>query len=199
MCEVGRIKHHLKHNLWNPNSTILFVGYQAKGTLGDQIVNGAKKVKIFGEEVAVNARIEYIEGYSGHADQEWLLNFVYSFIKKPKHIFLVHGEPEGQEILKEKIQENAEIPVTIPEYGETYELDEKVSLTNKIEIRKQAPEKYLRLKVLDRLNTLKDEIADMEEMVKEDLRNENIEDKQIQKLDERIKELELQIVRIIDN
>ena len=102
MCEVGRIKHHLKHNLWNPKSTILFVGYQAVGTLGHNIVNGAKTVKIFGEEVAVNARIEYIEGYSGHADQEWLLNFVYSFIKKPKHIFLVHGEPEGQEILKQK-------------------------------------------------------------------------------------------------
>src|SRR5699024_3374583 len=94
MCEVGRIKHHLKHHLWEPNSTILFVGYQAPGTLGRKLVDGAKKVKIFGEEIAVNARIEYIEGYSGHADQEWLMNFVYSFIKKPKHIFLVHGEPE---------------------------------------------------------------------------------------------------------
>ena len=102
MCEVGRIKHHLKHNLWNPNNTILFVGYQAVGTLGRSIVEGAKKVKIFGEEIAVNARVEYIEGYSGHADQEWLMNFIYSFLKKPKHIFLVHGEPEGQLILKEK-------------------------------------------------------------------------------------------------
>ena len=69
-------------------STILFVGYQAPGTLGYSIVNGAKKVKIFGEEIAVNARIEYIEGYSGHADQEGLMDFVYSFIKKAKtHIF----------------------------------------------------------------------------------------------------------------
>ena len=105
MCEVGRIKHHLKHNLWNPKSTILFVGYQAPGTLGYSLVNGAKKVKIFGEEIAVNARIEYIEGYSGHADQEWLMNFIYSFLQKPKHIFLVHGEPESQDVLKAKIEQ----------------------------------------------------------------------------------------------
>ena len=105
MCEVGRIKHHLKHSLWDEKNTILFVGYQAPGTLGRSIVDGAKKVKIFGEEIAVNARIEYIEGYSGHADQEWLMNFIYSFITKPKHIFLVHGEPEGQIVLKQKIKD----------------------------------------------------------------------------------------------
>ena len=111
MCEVGRIKHHLKHHLWDPNSTILFVGYQAQGTLGRRLVEGEKKVKIFGEEIAVNARIEYIEGYSGHADQEWLLNFIYSFINKPKHIFLIHGEQEGQEILKDKIANTYKILV----------------------------------------------------------------------------------------
>ena len=133
MCEVGRIKHHLKHNLWNPNNTILFVGYQAPGTLGAKIVSGEKKVKIFGEEIAVNARIEYIEGYSGHADQEWLLNFVYSFITKPKHIFLVHGELEGQKVLKEKIQQTIEIPVTIPDYGENYNLEETVKVVSKVE------------------------------------------------------------------
>ena len=133
MCEVGRIKHHLKHNLWNPNSTILFVGYQAPGTLGYSIVNGAKTVKIFGEEIAVNARIEYIEGYSGHADQEWLMNFIYSFITKPKHIFLVHGEEESQDVLEKKIIDETGISVTTPEYGETYELNDQITMTNKIE------------------------------------------------------------------
>ncbi len=123
MCDVGRIKHHLKHNLWNANSTILFVGYQAAGTLGRKIVEGAKKVKIFGEEIAVNARIEYIEGYSGHADQEWLMNFIYSFINKPKHIILVHGEKDAQKELKDKILEETGIPVSIPKYGEIYKFE----------------------------------------------------------------------------
>ncbi len=195
MCEVGRIKHHLKHNLWNPNSTILFVGYQAPGTLGAKIVGGAKKVTIFGEEIAVNARIEYIEGYSGHADQEWLLNFVYSFITKPKHIFLVHGEPEGQKILKEKILETTNIPVTIPDYGDKYKLDEKISIESKMDIENR--NKYIRLEVLDRLSTLKEELEDMSAMIKEDIVDEDKKDEEIREINEKIKELEQQIVRII--
>ena len=195
MCEVGRIKHHLKHNLWDPKNTILFVGYQAPGTLGAKIVNGEKKVKIFGEEVAVNARIEYIEGYSGHADQEGLLNFVYSFVHKPKHIFLVHGEPEGQEILKEKLLETTGIPVTIPDYGETYELDEKINVVSKVEMFEKP--RYLRLEVIDRLKTLKEEIEDMEEIVKEDIFNEEKKDEEIEEINKKIKELEQQIVKII--
>lgn len=195
MCEVGRIKHHLKHNLWDPKNTILFVGYQAPGTLGAKIVGGEKKVKIFGEEVAVNARIEYIEGYSGHADQEWLLNFIYSFIHKPKHIFLVHGEPEGQKILKDKILETANIPVTIPDYGETYELDNNINIVSKVD-RFEKP-RYLRLEVIDRLATLKEEIEDMEEMIKDDMFNTDKNDEEIQEINERIKELERQIVKII--
>ena len=195
MCEVGRIKHHLKHNLWDPKNTILFVGYQAPGTLGAKIVGGEKKVKIFGEEVAVNARIEYIEGYSGHADQEWLLNFIYSFIHKPKHIFLVHGEPEGQKILKDKILETTQIPVTIPDYGETYELDEKINMIAKID-RFDKP-RYLKLEVIDRLATLQEEIEEMQEIIKDDMFNTDKNDEEIQEINEKIKELERQIVKII--
>ncbi len=197
MCEVGRIKHHLKHNLWNPNNTILFVGYQAPGTLGRKIVEGAKTVKIFGEEIAVNARIEYIEGYSGHADQEWLLNFIYSFFTKPKHIFLVHGEPEGQKVLRDKIIENTEIPVTIPEFGECYELDDNINVIGKVE-NKRAKE-YVRLEVLGRMQTLKEELEDMESIVKEDILTEYANDEEIAKLNDRIKELERQIVKIVEN
>ena len=197
MCEVGRIKHHLKHNIWNPKSTILFVGYQAPGTLGRTIVDGAKTVKIFGEEFSVKARIEYIEGYSGHADQEWLLNFVYSFIKKPKHIFLVHGEPKGQMVLKDKIVETANIPVTIPGFGEKYTLDENL----KVESNYNQPgkERYLRLEVLDRMETLQEEIEDMKNIIKEDMLSKERNDEDVKKINEKIKEIERKIVDIIEN
>lgn len=196
MCEVGRIKHHLKHHLWDPKSTILFVGYQAPGTLGRRIVEGEKTVKIFGEEIAVNARIEYIEGYSGHADQEWLLNFIYSFITKPKHIFLVHGEPEGQEILKGKILETAEIPVTIPEYGQCYTLDEELTMEQAVApVAKATIEKS---DVLDKIKTLKEELDDMEVIVKEEYLGEQADDDSISRLKLRLKEIEEQIVRIVE-
>ena len=198
MCEVGRIKHHLKHNLWNPNSTILFVGYQAPGTLGRKIVDGAKIVKVFGEDIAINARIEYIEGYSGHADQEWLLNFIYSFLKKPKTIFLVHGEPEGQMILKQKIQGTAEIPVIIPEYGEEYELNEQVQRLGMKKGIKEYARKYIRLEVLDRIQTLKEELEDMSSIVQGEMLHEDAKEEDISKLNERIKELEQQIVKIVE-
>lgn len=195
MCEVGRIKHHLKHNLWNPKSTILFVGYQAPGTLGYSIVNGAKTVKILGEEIAVNARIEYIEGYSGHADQEWLMNFIYSFIKKPKHIFLVHGEPESQEILKTKILEETGIGVTIPEFGETYYLSKEVEMTNKLE---RKITKTLRTEIIVRLEKLKDEMKDMDDYVRQDLQDDNLRDEDIFRISEKIKDLEKQIINVIE-
>lgn len=206
MCEVGRIKHHLKHNLWNPKSTILFVGYQAMGTLGYNIVNGAKKVKIFGEEIAVNARIEYIEGYSGHADQEGLLNFIYSFINKPKHIFLVHGEAESQNVLEEKIKQDTGINVTVPEFGETYELNSinrnseetnqiKVQMTNKIERRVTST---IRREVIDRLQKLKEEIKDMDTYVRQDIDDNKLKDEDIFRINEKIKELEKQIINVIE-
>ena len=195
MCDVGRIKHHLKHNIWNPKSTILFVGYQAPGTLGYEIVNGAKKVTIFGEEFAVNARIEYIEGYSGHADQEWLMNFVYSFYNKPKHIFLVHGEEESQEVLRNKILENTGIGVTIPEYGETYQLDDELRIVNRIKIKKTLT---LKNEVLERLEKLKDELADMEVMVKEDMTDDELRDEDIFRINEKIKDLEQKILNVVE-
>ena len=196
MCEVGRIKHHLKHNLWNPKSTILFVGYQAPGTLGYNIVKGDKTVKIFGEEIAVNARIEYIEGYSGHADQDGLMNFVYSFrTKKPKNIFLVHGEPEAQDVLKAKIESETGIPVVIPEFGETYDIKDQIEMTNKIE---RKVTKTIRTEIVERLEKLKSEILDMDGYVRQDINNENLRDEDIFRINEKIKELEKQILNVIE-
>mgnify|MGYP002517169492 FL=1 len=197
MCEVGRIKHHLKHNIWNPKNTILFVGYQAPGTLGRKIVDGAKTVKIFGEEIAVNARVEYIEGYSGHADQAGLLHFVDSFVKKPNHIFLVHGEEESQKVLRDKINENFDLPVSIPDYCESFDLTNTVQAAGNI--RKRNLNEYKKLEVIDRMETLKEELIDMESIVKEDILANTVNDDEISKLNERIKALEKQIVEIVEN
>lgn len=100
MCEGGRVVHHLKHNLWREDSTVLFVGFQAEGTLGRKIRDGARLVRILGEEVAVRARVEVMEGFSAHADQGGLLSWLEGFDqKRPQRIFLTHGEPDEQEAL----------------------------------------------------------------------------------------------------
>ena len=92
MCEAGRIRHHLKHNLWRPECTILFVGYQAVGTLGRMIVDGVDEVKLFGESIQVRAEIKKLAGMSGHADKNGLIDWSCGFEEKPKKVFVVHGE-----------------------------------------------------------------------------------------------------------
>lgn len=92
MCDAGRIRHHLKHNLWKAENAIVFVGYQAYGTLGRTLVEGAKEVKLFGENIQVNAEILQLEGISGHADKNGLLRWINEFQKKPEKVFVVHGE-----------------------------------------------------------------------------------------------------------
>lgn len=114
MCEAGRIRHHLKHNLWRPECTILFVGYQAIGTLGRNIIEGEKEVRLFGETITVNAHIEELAGVSGHADKKGLLNWVNHFEKKPERVFVVHGEDlvceDFTKCLKEEYGYNAFAP-----------------------------------------------------------------------------------------
>lgn len=105
MCEAGRIRHHLKHNLWNRKSSIIFVGYQAEGTLGRMLIEGAKEVTLFGEKIQVNAHIYNLEGFSGHADRNGLLDWIKGFQKEPKHIFLVHGESEAKEDFAKTVEE----------------------------------------------------------------------------------------------
>lgn len=94
MCEAGRIRHHLKHNLWRPECTILFVGFQAVGTLGRTLIEGVDSVKLFGEPIEVKAEICQLTGMSGHADKDGLLRWVNAFTEKPRRVFVIHGEDE---------------------------------------------------------------------------------------------------------
>lgn len=122
MCDAGRIKHHLKHNLWRRESTVLFVGYQAEGTLGRRLKDGTKKVRVFGEEIAVRARIAAIEGFSAHADRSELLSWIDKFIQKPKQVILVHGEEEVLMNFSADIEREMGLSTYIPNYLEAIEL-----------------------------------------------------------------------------
>ncbi len=119
MCEAGRIRHHLKHNLWRKESIILFVGYQAEGSMGRKLQDGAKSVKLFGEEIAVNAQIATLKGTSGHADKDGLLKWLGGFQQKPKMVFVNHGEDSSCEAFRVTLEEmgyNAEAPYSGTEY-----------------------------------------------------------------------------------
>ncbi len=119
MCDAGRIRHHLKHNLWNRKSSIIFVGYQAEGTLGRLLLDGAKEVTLFGENIQVNAQIHNLEGFSGHADKDGLLAWLSGFQKVPKHVFLVHGEEESKKAFAYTVKEKLGYdPIVVTEPSE---------------------------------------------------------------------------------
>lgn len=123
MCEAGRIRHHLKHNLWDARSSVVFVGYQAEGTLGKLLVEGTKDITLFGEAVHVNAEIYNLEGFSGHADQNGLFAWISGFRKKPRQVFLVHGEEDSKKDFAKLISDKLGYdPVVVLENSE-YELD----------------------------------------------------------------------------
>ena len=153
MCEAGRIRHHLKHHLWDEKNTILFVGYQAVGTLGRRLIDGEKQVRIFGEDISVNARIEYIEGFSGHADQTALLNWFDNIKQKPSNIFIVHGEEEAQETFAEKIRGKYGINTVIPNRGDVFEIS--VDKANQIgEEAKERRYRFMCLEIIEKLEPL---------------------------------------------
>ena len=122
MCEAGRIRHHLKHNLWRKESLVLFVGYQAAGTLGRAIYDGAKEVKLFGEEIAVNAEIRYLPGISGHADKQGLLDWLGGFETKPSLVFVNHGEDAVCEGFASCLREEYGYRTAAPYSGSSYDL-----------------------------------------------------------------------------
>lgn len=116
MCDAGRIKHHLKHNLWRPESTVLLVGYQAVGTLGRRLLEGEKQVRIHGEEIAVRADIVNINGFSAHADQTGLLNWIKSFKVLPRKVFVTHGEEKASRDFADLITNELGLDAEVPEW-----------------------------------------------------------------------------------
>ena len=122
MCEAGRIRHHLKHNLWRRECTILFVGYQAVGTLGRILVDGAERVKLFGEEIEVNAEIKVLAGVSGHADKNGLISWVSAFNPKPDAVFIVHGEDKVAESFRKTLVDEYKHNAYAPYSGSIYDL-----------------------------------------------------------------------------
>lgn len=122
MCEAGRIRHHLKHNLWRPESTILFVGYQALGTLGRSIIEGIPDVRLFGETISVSAHIEQLAGVSGHADRNGLLNWLDYFSEKPQMVFVVHGEDLVCEAFTKTLREEQGLNAYAPYSGACFDL-----------------------------------------------------------------------------
>lgn len=168
MCEAGRIRHHLKHNLWDARNSIIFVGYQAEGTLGRKLIEGAKEVTLFGEVIHVNAQIYNLEGFSGHADQNGLFSWLAGFIRKPKQIFLVHGEKQSKidfgELIKEKL---AYEPVVVMGNSE-FELDMNTAQVVNREQAIEDGEKY------EEVQKVRDKISDIHTGIEHILYNANL-------------------------
>ena len=157
MCEAGRIRHHLKHTLWDEKNSIVFVGYQAEGTLGKQLVQGAAEIKLFGETVVVNAQIHNLEGFSGHADQKGLLDWIGGFIATPKQIFLVHGEMDSKQDFAEIVKNQfGYSPIVITENSE-FEL-ETGKLLSKEEVIYDSMDEEDIIELKNRITSIKTEL-----------------------------------------
>ena len=122
MCEAGRIRHHLKHNLWRADSTIVFVGFQVPGTLGHSLLNGVKEVKLFGEQIEVHAKIMNLPGLSGHADKRMLTEWIKAYKTPLKRVFIVHGDDEVCDGFAAYLREELGLDAVAPYSGDTFDL-----------------------------------------------------------------------------
>ena len=155
MCEAGRIRHHLKHNLWRRESLILFEGYQAVGTTGRAIRDGAKKIKLFGEDISVNAEISYLPGKSGHADKDGLLKWIQAFKEKPATVFVNHGDPDAVEDYAACLRDEYGYNVLAPYSGTSFDLmsNQVIELTTGVPVAKKAPKDARAKSAMDNLLT----------------------------------------------
>ena len=140
MCEAGRIRHHLKHNLWDARNSIIFVGYQAEGTLGRMLVEGAKEITLFNEKVECKAEIHNLEGFSGHADRDGLIDWLKGLEKQPKQIFLVHGEMDAKEEFAKTVKEEVGFDTVVVKGNSEYELIRDEMITTKAAAEKEIDE-----------------------------------------------------------
>ncbi|MDW7674998.1 MAG: MBL fold metallo-hydrolase [Bacillota bacterium] len=181
MCDAGRIKHHLKHNLWRKEATILFVGYQAYGTLGRRLLNGEKQVKIHGEDINVRANISNIEGFSAHADQGALLKWLADFKKKPQKVFVTHGEEDSAIAFAKLVEDQLQIPAEAPERLAELELR-----PTKLE----EPKKLLLNKLIHSIEEVRTEFASF--------KNQGFSYEEIEELINELSELEQKALNIVD-
>lgn len=186
MCEAGRIRHHLKHNLWRSDSTICFVGYQAVGTLGRKLIEGAECVKLFGENIMVNAKIESLKGISGHADMNGLLDWLSGFEEKPARVIVVHGEDTVTEHFAELVEEKFGIPAFAPYSGGCVDLVTNMIISEGMRIPKKAVEKPSRARASMAFQRV---VAAAKRLMEVVLKNEGLANKELAKFETQIHNL----------
>ena len=186
MCDAGRIKHHLKHNLWRPECTICFVGYQAVGTLGRKLIEGAQSVKLFGENITVNAKIEVLRGISGHADMNGLLDWLAGFEKVPDRVMVVHGEDTVTDHFAALVEEQFGCPAFAPYSGGSVDLATNEIITIGQKIPKKAEEKPNKIKSASAFNRL---VAAAKRLLNVVYKNEGIANKDMAKFETQIQNL----------
>lgn len=162
MCEAGRIRHHLKHNLWRKENTVLFVGYQAVNSLGRRLIEGARTVRLFGEDIAVKAEIATLSGTSGHADMEGLLSWLEAFHKRPKTVFVNHGDEGACENLRTLIEQRFDCRAIAPYSGSIYDLASDAPLYEPAGVKIKPPKAAIKSERADRFyNDLMREVGNL--------------------------------------
>ncbi|MBU2499224.1 MAG: MBL fold metallo-hydrolase [Proteobacteria bacterium] len=190
MCTAGRIKHHLKHNLWREGTSLVIVGFQAKGTTGRKIVDGAKQVKIFGENVSVKAKVFTIGGFSAHADQDDLVHWVGHFESNPK-VFLIHGETTASDALARRIKGDLDMEVHAPRWKERLILKPREVIVEEPAVEEPLPD--LRADMLNKIIDLENELKEL----RKQLKGKEIKDKIGEDNIERLKYVQEEIQAIL--
>lgn len=186
MCEAGRIRHHLKHNLWRKECTVCFVGYQAVGTLGRKLIEGAECVKLFGETVEVNAKIETLKGISGHADMNGLLGWLGGFKTVPQHVFVVHGEDTVTDEFAKTVTDTYGCPAMAPYSGGCVDLATGEILSVGIREPKKAVEKPSQVR---KQNAFYRVVAAAKKLLEVVYKNEGLANKELAKFESQIQNL----------